>query len=364
MALDPRILLQQTTPNVIGALTAGLEAGRAIRMAPILERLQEQRLAQGELQQQRQQFALERGQVEAERQDAIQRGKTINSFAKQLRQIPTEQERRIVAERNMGVLSGLGVDPSDLEDLSDVAIDQVISATEQFSIEDVKDINKLRIEERKLEERRLQREQRALEFKAKSGELKPGVQKILETAQNESVEAGARARQLKFLADDLRRIETIGGGAPARFSEFLKVQLGTQDDVTELRRRFNAIRSSEAVQNLPPGVASDKDIELALKGFPRDDAPKEQIISFLQGAHKMARFREEYNRIKSELISEKGSTRGLLKELRDNIPELQKSFEEEFQALSEETPVVQQPETPQVQQQSFTSKSGITFTVE
>ena len=184
-----------------------------------------------------------------------------------------------------------------------------------------KDSDRLSLERDKLEQRRLEREQRQKQFESKSGELKPGVQKILDASQTAATESGARARQLSLLAGDLKRAGDIGGGKAAGFSEFLKERLGTQDDVSELRRRYNAIRSSEAVQNLPPGVASDKDIELALKGFPREDAPKQQLLSFLRGSQKLAEFQRDFNNLKSEFISEKGSTRGLLAEVKKRFSE-------------------------------------------
>ena len=55
MALDPNILLQRTTPNLMQAITQGLQAGQSIRQAPLLEALQKQRLAQAQFQQQQQQ---------------------------------------------------------------------------------------------------------------------------------------------------------------------------------------------------------------------------------------------------------------------------------------------------------------------
>jgi len=242
------------------ALSSGISAGQAIRQAPLIEAIKRQQLAQSQFQQQQ------------EEQLAPLRQKLLEAQ---------------IASQSSGV-----------------------------------DSERIQIEREKLRQRELEREQRAQQFQAKQGELKPGVQKILDASQTEAVESGARARQLGILAEDLAATEDFGAGATAGFSEFLKERLGTQDDVTELRRRFQAIRSSEAVQNLPPGVASDKDIELALRGFPSETANREQLISFLRGAEKLAKFRESFNRIKSELISEKGSTRGLLKEVKERTAEL------------------------------------------
>ena len=57
MPLDPNILLQRTTPNLMQALQSAISAGQSLRQAPILEALQKQRLQQ-EQQQQAQQAAM------------------------------------------------------------------------------------------------------------------------------------------------------------------------------------------------------------------------------------------------------------------------------------------------------------------
>ena len=51
MALDPRILLTPTTPDLMTAIQQGISAGQAIRQAPMLEALRRQQLSQAEQQQ-------------------------------------------------------------------------------------------------------------------------------------------------------------------------------------------------------------------------------------------------------------------------------------------------------------------------
>lgn len=46
MPLDPRILMQNVTPDIMTALNKGIQAGQAIRQAPIIEAMQKQRLEQ------------------------------------------------------------------------------------------------------------------------------------------------------------------------------------------------------------------------------------------------------------------------------------------------------------------------------
>lgn len=169
-----------------------------------------------------------------------------------------------------------------------------------------------------LKENALGLRQDELDFKKGDMSLSPTVQKILDKAQTESVDAGTQAREMELLARDMSQID-IGGGKESTFSEKLKNVLGTEEAVSDLRRRFRAFRASQAVQNLPPGVASDKDIELALSGFPSENANIDQIQSFLRGQSKLARLREAHQSLKAELISEQGNTRGLLKRWKDKL---------------------------------------------
>lgn len=141
--------------------------------------------------------------------------------------------------------------------------------------------------------------------------ISSALEKQIITAQDNYFKNDQQARQMQVLASDIQGMD-IGGGTGSTFSEALKNILGSQDEVTELRRRFNAIRTSQAVVNLPPGVASDKDIELALKGFPAENANADQIVSFLKGQEKLARITADFNRFKAEWFSEKKSPTGLL----------------------------------------------------
>lgn len=137
-------------------------------------------------------------------------------------------------------------------------------------------------------------------------------ERALIDAQDAYINAGQAAREMEVLRNDISRAE-IGGGIKATFSETLKDILGTQDEVSRLRRRFRRIITSEAISSLPPGPATDKDIENAFKGFPKDNANVEQIKSFLTGASKLARINERFNEFKAEYIGENESTVGLIK---------------------------------------------------
>lgn len=173
------------------------------------------------------------------------------------------------------------------------------------------------VKEQAQKTREAELEARAAEVQRKAGELKPTMQKILDTAQNTAFESEKTANEFDLLVDDYRG-QNFEGGVTASIGEFLKDTLGTQDEVSALRRKFRGIRASQATKNLPPGPASDKDIALALSGFPPDNAPADVIASFLVGASKLARIDNAFQTFKAEYISENKNSSGLIKSWREN----------------------------------------------
>ena len=111
-------------------------------------------------------------------------------------------------------------------------------------------------------------------------------------AVREATEAGrvlrGKAASALSIANGFTSIENIPSGAPALIEERWKSLLGNEDEVTLLRANYNAVKNSLVMDNLPPGVASDKDIELALSGFLPATANPEQISSFMRGMAKIS----------------------------------------------------------------------------
>ncbi len=164
-------------------------------------------------------------------------------------------------------------------------------------------------------------ELRKLEGERRAVELKPTMQKILDTSQNAAFASERTANEFDLLVRDFDKLG-FKGGVQASVKEFLKDTLGTQDEVSMLRRKFRGIRASQATKNLPPGPASDKDIQLALSGFPPENAPAEMISSFLKGASKLARIDNAFQTFKAEYVSNNRNTAGLIKSWRENKNDL------------------------------------------
>jgi hypothetical protein len=170
--------------------------------------------------------------------------------------------------------------------------------------------------DRELRERQLAIQEAA--ERRQATKLSAGLEKALLTAQDRTVEAQRNANEFDVLAGDFERLN-LAGGIKSTVSETFKSILGTQDDVTEFRRRFNKVRLSEGLKNLPPGPATDRDVKEAFKGVPKENASAQQVSSFLRGAARLARFEAGFNQFKSDFISGKRTGAGLNKTWRKQV---------------------------------------------
>ncbi len=148
-------------------------------------------------------------------------------------------------------------------------------------------------------------------------ELSPFIQKKLSEYTDEAVRAANEANRFDVLAGEYEKLNPATGIAGS-ITEGLKAVTGSQDAVSEIKKKYLAIRASQSVRNLPPGPASDKDIALAISGFPPDNAGIEYMASFLRGLSKLERFNQGFNEFKSQYISDNGSERGMLKAWNDS----------------------------------------------
>jgi hypothetical protein len=110
--------------------------------------------------------------------------------------------------------------------------------------------------------------------------------KDINTAAVAAGTAKQQASQFNSLAD---RLQTQGGGfgGLSRANEWFKKATGNEDYVSQLRQEFTRLRNSAAVQSLPPGPATDKDIAMVLEGFPPSTADATVMASFLRGMAKL-----------------------------------------------------------------------------
>jgi hypothetical protein len=124
---------------------------------------------------------------------------------------------------------------------------------------------------------------------------------------NESAALASTSKQAAVQFNDLaRRIEAAEGGkgATTTATEWLAKQFGRQDEWTQIRNEYTRVRNTAAIKSLPPGVATDKDIELALKGIPPENANAATLASFLRGLAKMQDIDSYINNAKTDWLSQ------------------------------------------------------------
>ena len=144
-------------------------------------------------------------------------------------------------------------------------------------------------------------ESRLDERAAKLVELPESSRKIVNDSTGAAVTAEQSTGKLLGLADQL---EQLGGGYGAfgRAAEWWARTTGTQDAMSSARTEYMRLRNSAALKDLPPGPATDKDVELALKGFPPETADAKYLASFIRGMAKISAREAAYESAKAEWV--------------------------------------------------------------
>jgi len=138
---------------------------------------------------------------------------------------------------------------------------------------------------------------------AKLGE--PG-KRLVNDAVDASINSANLAEQYGTLATEIEQeITSAGSGAAA--AEKIKKIFGDQDNISRLRLDFKRMKNSAVLKMLPPGVASDKDIEIAQGAFPEETDNPKLITSFLRTMERLQRAEAINNRNRSEWVERVGS---------------------------------------------------------
>ena len=113
------------------------------------------------------------------------------------------------------------------------------------------------------------------------------------------------ASEARGIIDQMDSIGEDGwaSGLRGEASEFYKDVTGTQDFVSTVRKNYQDVKVRNGIKNLPPGVASDKDIELALSPWPEDTSDFNFIKRKLEAIERIETGRAEYARFESEYIA-------------------------------------------------------------
>lgn len=156
------------------------------------------------------------------------------------------------------------------------------------------------------------------ELNQKFGELPEFVAKDISSATGDALAADQSAARMTTLADQIDKAAgDLSGGVTAKAGEAWKKAFGSQNDLTRIRAEYNRIVTPAAMaayKQVASGSTSDKDIETAMTGVPKDTDSAERMSSFLRGAAKLQVYDSVLNNAKSEWL---GAVRNLGKSTKD-----------------------------------------------
>ena len=126
---------------------------------------------------------------------------------------------------------------------------------------------------------------------------------LINDAVNASMQATTEGLEAKQIADDLARLSPTAG-AYAKYEEAKNEFFGRENAVTDLRTRINKMTVSIVMSGLPPGAASDKDIELAQSTVPTSTMNPAMLESYFRGVAKISAINAYKENLKANHISE------------------------------------------------------------
>ena len=86
------------------------------------------------------------------------------------------------------------------------------------------------------------------------------------------------------LMDEHNLLQTGKAGFLSDIKEGFDQALGTRDAESWFRTAFSNVKNTEIINSLPPGVASDRDIQIFSAGFPPENAAPAEIYNYFKAA--------------------------------------------------------------------------------
>lgn len=128
---------------------------------------------------------------------------------------------------------------------------------------------------------------------------------LLTEARDKSRDARTNAEKYSQLANEAGNRAFYERGLLGKALSATEEALGLAGSATTHRRRINEVRMSGALNLLPKGPASDKDVNLAMDAtINPNDLSNEEAESYLRGMEKIARLEEEYYSLKLQYMQD------------------------------------------------------------
>lgn len=138
------------------------------------------------------------------------------------------------------------------------------------------------------------------------GEDKVFASQVKEQAKvsNDLYSSETSATKAEFLANEMEEFaKTAPGGLRAQAETIFRNNTGLRGRVEVMRTKAAQVINTQVINNLPPGVASDRDIELARQGVANPaTATVQELMEYMQAVSKIERGHAMYLSAKMEYM--------------------------------------------------------------
>ena len=216
-----------------------------------------------------------------------------------------------------------------------------------------------------------QAQEKAQQLISEAPKLSVNMEKGIETAVNNATASSNSANSMSALAQQFRAEKPTTGLFGNAQNMFAKLT-GSDTTLRDLRIRQNALVNSQVLKFLPPGPATDKDVEIVRQGAPTDMDNPETGARWLDAMANLERRNAQFNEFKAEWMSANGNpgqsrNGGQILGLDVKKGESLGSAVKRYMSMNTDAAPAQDSTPsgePRNQVGSYTSKSGIQFTVE
>lgn len=225
-----------------------------------------------------------------------------------------------------------------------------------------------------------QAQEKAQQLIQEAPKLSVNMEKSIEKSVNDSAASTNSADSMAALAQQFRQEKPTTGLFGNASNMFAKVT-GTDTALRDLRIRQNALVNNQVLKFLPPGPATDRDVEIVRQGAPTDMDNPEVVARWLDAMSNLERRSAQFNDFKAEWMSANGNpgqsrnggqVLGMDVQKGESLGSAAKRYMANNPISAPGTTKAPQPQQSvpqqygqtQQQAQAHTSKSGIQFTVE
>lgn len=219
-----------------------------------------------------------------------------------------------------------------------------------------------------------QAQEKAQQLIQEAPKLSVNMEKSIEKSVNDSAASTNSADSMAALAQQFRQEKPTTGLFGNASNMFAKVT-GTDTALRDLRIRQNALVNNQVLKFLPPGPATDRDVEIVRQGAPTDMDNPEVVARWLDAMSNLERRSAQFNDFKAEWMSANGNpgqsrnggqVLGMDVQKGESLGSAAKRYmaNNPISGAGNTRAPQAQPAQNQPQAQAHTSKSGIQFTVE